>query len=212
MFDVPPRPEHALAITYAPPANRTGLNALLSLDATLARLARRTREPMVAQLRLAWWRDSLGRLEASPIVGQPLLAALHGTVLPTGVRGAELAAIVDGWEALIAGDAAAHGRDRGRPLFAAAAQVLGTDAAWVGDAGDVWALADLATTSPDRDLAAAARALAEPLVPALAAVRASRAARPLAALALIARMDLAGLPEGSPSRVARLLKLRLTGR
>ena len=203
--------ERALAFTYAPLPARDGLLALFALDATLAKLARHTRDPLVAQLRLAWWREALAGLEAGPIAGQPLLAALHGDVLPAGVTGAQLARVVDGWEALVVGDVAAHGRDRGRALFEATARVLGAKDKWLGDAGEGWALADLATTSPDASVRAQAGERARTLLDA-PQPRASRAGRPLAALALSARIDLDGRAEGSPGRIARLLKMRLTGR
>lgn len=204
-------PERALAFGYAPDAARDGMVALFALDATLAKLARHTREPVAAQLRLAWWRDALGKLEAGPVAGQPLLAALHDEVLPAGVSGAALVRIVDGWESLIVADLAEYARERGGGLFEAAAGVLRAADPWLSEAGEGWALADLALTSPDGVIGREARLLAEPRL-ALARPRTSRAGRPLAALSLSARHDLAGSPEGSPRRIARLLKLRLTGR
>ena len=203
--------ERALAFGYAPRGARDGMVALFALDATLTRLTRHTREPMGAQLRLAWWREALGRLGTGPVAGQPLLAALHATVLPAGVTGEELTRIVDGWEALVAGDVAAFGRERGRALFAAAARVLGAGDPWLEEAGEGWALAELATTSPDAALARQAHESAAALLT-MRRPRVSREGRALAALALGARFDLEGRAEGSPARVARLLTLRLTGR
>ena len=114
-------------------------------------------------------------------------------------------------EALVAGDIVAFGRDRGRGLFEAAARVLGAGDRWLGEAGEGWALAELATTSPDSAAAKRARDLAEPLL-SIRRPRVSREGRALAALALGARYDLEGRAEGSPARIARLLTLRLTGR
>lgn len=205
------RPERALALGYAPAARRDSLRTLFALDATLARLARHTREPVAAQLRLAWWRDALGGLEAGAPGGQPLLAALRADVVPCGVTGADLTRVVDGWEALVAGDVPAYARDRGGALFAAGAWVLRAEDPWLGEAGEGWAFAELAVTSPDRAAAAQARAAAERLFDRRWPF-ASRAARPLAALAIAARMDLEGGTPGSPARVARLLRLRLFGR
>ena len=204
-------PERALAFGYAPAGARDGVVALFALDATLAKLARHTREPVAAQLRLAWWRDALGELQTGPVAGQPLLAAIHAAALSAGVTGEQLVRIVDGWEALIASDIGTYGRDRGGGLFSAAARVLAAGDAWLGEAGEGWALAELATTSPDAALAKSARMLAEPLLTARRP-RVSREGRTLAALALSARSDLAARAEGSPARIARLLTLRLTGR
>ena len=205
------RPERALAVSYAPAGAREALQTLFALDATLARLARHTREPVAAQLRLAWWRDAIDGLEAGSPDGQPLLAALRTSVVPRGVTGAALARVVDGWEALIVGDVPAYVRDRGEGLFEAGAGVLDAVDPWLGEAGTAWASVELAVTSPDRATAAEARGAAERLF-AVQWPRASRAARPLAALALAARMDLEGGTPGSPARVARLLRLRLFGR
>lgn len=215
IFGVDPamgHPERALALTYAKSGLRDPLVAVFALDATLAKLARQTREPIVAQLRLAWWRDALGTLGDGTFAGQPILAALHRSVADHRVDPATLIAVVDGWEALVTGDIPAHTRDRGQGLFKAAAELTGADDAWLGDAGEGWAVADLALTSPDPAIVAAARADAIRLLDHALTHRASRAARPLGALTLIARMDLDASPVGSPARIARLLRYRIIGR
>jgi phytoene synthase len=56
-----------------------------------------TREPVLAQLRLAWWRDRLAEPAENWPRGEPLLAAL---TCWQGRHGA-LAGLVDGWEALL---------------------------------------------------------------------------------------------------------------
>ena len=43
----PPDAERALILTYAPPAGRAALAALLGLDDALAQLLRTTREPAI---------------------------------------------------------------------------------------------------------------------------------------------------------------------
>lgn len=206
-------PERALAFTYARASARPGLLALFALDATLARLARGTRDPLVAQMRLTWWHEALSALDSAPPPAQPVLRALAQTVLPCGVAGARLATIVAGWEALLGDEevTARHARDRGAALFGAAAIVLGVEGDPVETAGEGWALADLALRSADAALAASARRLAEPRLRQAASARWSRDGRALGALAHGARMDLAGLKAGSPGRVARLLRHRLTG-
>lgn len=213
-FGIDPAMEHAertLALGYAPSDRRTALSALFALDATLAKLTRRTRDPMVAQMRLTWWHDALSRLAERGIAGQPILSALEGEVTAGRVAPAGLGAIVEGWEALLDGESLAHARGRGAALFAAAAGVLGAEDA-VTSAGEGWALADLARATPDRALADVARAeAARPLAAALAQ-RWSRAGRPLGALALVARGDLTGTPPGGPGRVFALMRMRLTGR
>jgi len=49
-------PLNRLALAYAPQSTRLPLLALLALDMRLAGIVRNSREPMLAQLRLAWWR------------------------------------------------------------------------------------------------------------------------------------------------------------
>lgn len=206
-------PERRLAWSYAHASDRPALIALFALDATLARLVRGTRDSMVAGMRLEWWHQALGALDAAPPPPQPVLRALAEAVLPRGVSGAGLTTIVEGWEALLDGEdaAARHARDRGAALFAAAGRVLDAAGDPIEKAGEGWALADLALHSLDPALAASARAMAEPLLRDATSARWSREGRALGAMAHGARMDLAGSTPGSPRRVARLLRHRLTG-
>lgn len=213
----PADPERALILTYAPRAGRAALVALLGLDDALARLLRTTREPAIGQIRLAWWRERLEALEAGPAPAEPVLQALAAS----GVPGASLVPIVDGWEVLIedrldADALARFGSGRGA-LFVAAGKALGAAGDPLAEAGQGWALADLARHLGDPDEAAAARAIALPLLDAATSARWSREGRALGAMAHLARRDLAlapgeAPPVGAPSRVARLLWHRLTGR
>jgi len=207
-------PERALALSYAPPDRRAGLTALFALDAALGHVLRTTREPMVGQMRLAWWREALARLDTAPPPAEPVLQALAADVLPRGPTGDALAAIVDGWEMLFGSiDELAierHGQLRGVTLFEQAGVVLGCSGDPLADAGAGWALADLAAHLSDPALATRARDAARPLLARATAQRWSRAGRALGALTHSARLDLAG--PATPRRVARLAWHRLTGR
>ena len=88
-------PTHRLALAYAPAKARNAWMAVLALDAKLATIVRATREPVLGQLRLAWWRDRLK--EQTPPRGEPVLSLLK----PWGGVQGELTALVDGWEALL---------------------------------------------------------------------------------------------------------------
>jgi len=218
----PENPERALALTYAG-ARRDALAALLALDDALALLLRTTREPALGQMRLAWWREALERLDHAPPPAEPVLRALAEKILPHGVTGASLVPIVHGWEVLVEEetlDADAlrrFGEGRGH-LFVAAGRVLGAAS---GDplveAGQGWALGDLAQNLQVAGEAAEARRQAQAWLTRAAAVRWSRNARALGALSHLARLDLA-VPEGvlpatgAPRRVLRMLWHRLTGR
>jgi phytoene synthase len=207
-------PERALALSYAPPDRRAALQALFALDAALGRVLRTTREPLVGQMRLAWWREALARLDSAPPPAEPVLQALARDVLPLGPTGQKLAEMIDGWEILLGtideATVADHARLRGRTLFEQAGIVLGTVDDPPGEAGRGWALADLAGHLSEPATAASARAAALPLLMSATRHRWSRAGRPLGALAHIARLDLAG--PATPWRVARLAWHRLTGR
>lgn len=133
-------PPWRLALAYAPRATRDRWLTLLALDVRLAGVVSSAREPILAQMRLAWWRDRLrDRVEAWP-KGEPLLAALacwdggHGALIP----------LVDGWEALL-GEAplAAEALMQLAEGRAAACQALAPAAPQVGRMARGWALADL---------------------------------------------------------------------
>ncbi|WHU03835.1 squalene/phytoene synthase family protein [Sphingomonas sp. NIBR02145] len=213
------QPERDLALSYAPIAGRPGLVALLALDDALAQLLRTTREPAVGQMRLAWWREALEKLDRAPAPAEPVLRAIEAEVLPRGVTGASLVPIVHGWEVLIEEevlDADAirrFGEGRGH-LFLAAGALLGAKGDPLAVAGQGWAIADLGRNLDAEDERATARDLAVPLLAKASGARWSRAGRALGALAHLARMDLAEAPQaaGAPGRVGRLLWHRLTGR
>ncbi len=206
-------PERVLILTYAPAEGRAALAALLALDDALALVMRTTTEPALGQMRLAWWREALERLDPAPPPAEPVLQALAGA----GLAGAPLVPIVHGWEVLIEEEwldedaLRRFGEGRGS-LFAAAGRALGASGDPLEAAGQGWALADLARNLNNADEAAMARALAEPLLQRALTARWSRPGRALGAMAHIARRDLGGEAKGAPARVARLLWHRLTGR
>lgn len=216
-------PERALVLAYAPADRRAALAALLALDDALALLLRTTSEPALGQLRLAWWREALARLDTEPAPAEPVLQGIAQTLLPLGVTGASLVPIVHGWEVLIeeeALDADAlrrFGEGRGT-LFVAAARALGAGAGDPAEAaGSGWALVDLGRNLRVPGEAAEAREQAERLLDHALARRWSARGRALGALAHLARMDLAlpadaPVPHGAPGRVGRLFWHRLTGR
>lgn len=201
-----------LALAYAPARTRDATLALLALDGRLAGVLRSASEPMLAQIRLAWWRDILGREAAERPSGEPLVALLE----PWGREAGELVALVDGWEQLVEiesfgpGEMRAFCRGRGA-AWAGLARVAGChemqDAARA--AGEGWALADLASrlsASAERDVAARLvcehdwRAIALP-----------RALRPLAILHGLARRSRGrSAPDGRALLIA--MRIGLFGR
>lgn len=214
-------PERALILSYAPAASRPALAALLALDDALALLLRTTREPALGQLRLAWWREALAKLDREGAPAEPVLRALESEVLVGGIPGEALVPIVHGWEVLIEEDVLdcdalrRFGEGRGQ-LFVAAGALLGAARGDpLAEAGQGWALADLSRNLRGSGEADMAQALAVPLLEEAAAGRWSRNGRALGALTHLARLDLRAEgepPVGAPHRVGRLLWHRLTGR
>lgn len=138
--------ERRLALAYAPARARPDTLALFALDARLAGIVRQAREPMLAQLRLAWWRDRLADSALPAGLGDQLLERLNAWPQRAG-----LVALVNGWEALLAEpplpDSAIDAFVRGRAEACAdLARQLGlADAARpAASAGAGWTLAELA--------------------------------------------------------------------
>ena len=95
LASLPPLQRFALA--YAPSSSRPALLGFLALDKRLSDIVRSSREPMLAQLRLAWWREHLSQSPAQQPEGEPLFVALAHWPGPN----AALTGLVDGWEGII---------------------------------------------------------------------------------------------------------------
>jgi phytoene synthase len=124
-------------VAYAPVAFRPAFTLLLQLDARFADIVRKAREPMIAQIKLAWWRDAFAAEPAQRPKGEPLLQALCacGDVIPPSA----LEDLVSAWEMLLgerewaAQDVEKHAALRGGAVF-------GSYAAWTEETYDVGAL------------------------------------------------------------------------
>lgn len=144
--------ERRLALAYAPAAYRQDNLAVFLLDLRLSRLVAQRREPLLTQMRLAWWRDRLGEEPSGFHHDEPILRLLEDW----GPHRAQLTALVDGWEALLvdppitgaAIDIFAKGRAKAFTVLAArtGAAAFADEA---GRAASNWALADLAARSSD---------------------------------------------------------------
>ena len=206
--------DRRLALAYAPAAVRADHLAVFLLDLRLSRLVAQQREPMLTQMRLAWWRDRL-REEASGFHhDEPVLALLAGW----GAQRADLVALVDGWEALLADpplpDFAVRNFAQGRAqafsalAIRAALPQQGEEAA---RAGFNWALADLAAHLSDPEELAQVRAIATERD--WRRPRLEKRLRPLAVLhGLAARQKGAGPLLGSIRAGLAAMRLGLLGR
>ncbi|MEN7537133.1 squalene/phytoene synthase family protein [Aurantiacibacter flavus] len=143
LLETLPLPQR-LALSYAPATARPATLTLLALDTRLAGVVLGGGEPMIAQIKLAWWRDRLREAPAKWPKGEPLLAALHEAV----GDGSGLGALVDGWEGLLAehpGEREWQEFATGRAsLWEEVARKLGEEAQGIAGSARTWALADLA--------------------------------------------------------------------
>nr|WP_295370171.1 squalene/phytoene synthase family protein [uncultured Sphingosinicella sp.] len=216
-------PDRTLALTYVPAERRPAIGALWRLDAAMGAVLAGGREPLISQIKLAWWRDSLAKLDEAPAPGEPVLQDVAKHVLPRGIKGSQLARMEEGWsillstEPLTTTDLDNYSGGRGALLFRHSAQLLGIQMnARVKRAGEGWALADLARHSNAID-AAAALELARERLSDVGGQRWPASLRPLGMLAMLARRDAQrGLEQveaqGAPARMLRMIGHRLTGR
>ena len=188
-------PEIRLALAYAPAAVRPVQLAALALDAKLGSIVGQAREVLLAQIKLAWWRERLAEQPDQRPAGEPILAALAGW---TGSVEA-LLALIDGWEAMLDPErpnpaVLAEGRaalGRGLALQAGAAG----HAEVAGEALRAWSLAGTGQGS------------------ALPALSLPRNLRPLAVLYGLARRRAGEMPLlDGPLALAAAMRIGIMGR
>lgn len=180
---------------------------LWAYDARLADVVRTTREPMVGQMRLAWWDEVLTDDTQIKGKGDPLVDALRANPGFLARRPGMLA-MIDGWEVLLDAlpleEAAlrTYAEGRGGGLF----QAMEPDAH--PKAGALWVLWDLSGHIGDPVTAQRAVDLAQQY---LAAPRAR--SKPLRLATALARHDIArgrSAPSTlTPGLYARLLRIAL---
>jgi phytoene synthase len=139
-------PVERLALAYAPRRARAAWTGLLAFEHRLADAAREGREPIMIQLRLAWWRDRMGEPAAQWPEGEPLLGLLR----PWDAERAALRGLVDGWEARIVGEDGGAELENARvAAMVALARLLGVrDGGAVDQAARDWRWPELAGAAP----------------------------------------------------------------
>lgn len=135
------------------------MRVAFELDQRLARIVAQTTEPMLGQMRLAWWRDML----ATPVSQRPSGdAVLDGIGDHWAVREAALSELVDSWEVLIVeetlngGQMKAFAGGRAAPVIALFQSENEDEKSRIHGAMGRYAFADLAVGLSDereRDLA-----------------------------------------------------------
>ncbi|NVD43845.1 hypothetical protein HUV48_02285 [Altererythrobacter sp. HHU K3-1] len=185
------------------------LHAGFAFDRKLERVVRQANEPILAQMKLAWWRDRLREEAAARPKGDPLLDALGRE---WNGREVALISLVDGWEATL-GAASRKGLGefaKGRALLMQAwADAAGAsdDAETVKIEARRWSYGDAAAAAGETE----ARELAMELESELPRrARLTRALRPLAILAGLAERSIAaGGVRAVEDRGAMLAAMRI---
>lgn len=205
-----------LALSYAPHLSRDLFASLFALDTKFAGIIRQSREPMLAQMRLAWWRETLEKPVQDRPTGDPLLA----TLAPWEGEEAALCGLAAGWEQLLAEpileekEIQAFAAARGE-CFAALARLTGLSAyaKTAHAAGALWALADLAQGLSDTQERTTVHAIMNRTH--MPRQRLPRTLRPLTILAGLARRSIAkgeGALLVKPTDMIVAVRLGLIGR
>lgn len=182
-------PKHRIALAYAPKSARSAWLALLQFENKLADVARPGRDPMMVQLRLAWWRDRLGEPVDRWPVSEPILALLkawrgkHEGIVP----------LVDGWEASVVGE------DGGRALAEGRVEAYA-------------ALAELVGVTALETICAAVRHINDPHTATPLPSPIPRAMRPLAVMRALAIREAKGGKRSPFSDLARIMSAGMFGR
>ena len=187
---------------------------VFALDNECAHISRIAREPVMAQIRLAWWRDALKSENLPPEHRTEMTQAIRALPDFTAIQ-RHLVASIDGWEELIVDDGTdrqgmldRYARGRGGGLFGALSPNVAEAS---GKAGCLWALWDLAGHAGDGALAEAAIEMA-------AGLDGNPRGLPpmLRMMAGVAAEDI-GKRRGAPARLTpglyfRLLRIQFFGR
>ncbi|MBY6013747.1 hypothetical protein KUV75_02365 [Qipengyuania gaetbuli] len=206
------RPEYRIALAYAHPDDRLAYHAMFELDRRLAEIVAGCSEPMIGQLRLAWWRDVLGKQPADRPSGEPLVAAMNAA---WGAHSSSLQTMVDAWEVILLAEtldrnaALQFVEGRGASWTALASGPLAKESsAEISLAAQAWFFADLLSHLSDAEEREVVAALGDSTQ--LRSPRLPRRLRPFAILsALGSRALAAGGISPMEGRGAALLALRI---
>ena len=162
-------------------------------------------QPALGAVKLAWWRERLEELDEGKIPAEPRLQAAAAELLPRDIRGQALAALEDGWLALLE-ENPDHERalNRGATLFALAARLIRA-----GESEPLRMAGRLYAAGSIRRRGLGDTKAEIPVPPG----RLPTALRRVTGLAALAKRDLSQREaEATPGRAWTLLRHRLTGR
>ena len=147
-----------LTVIFAPAAVREHLFALYAFNIELAKVREVVTEPLIGQMRLQWWRDTLDRLYAGETVAHEVARPLQAAILSRGVARSSFDPLIDAREFDLDKDAPAdivallaYAEGTCAPVLAIALQIAGggTDTAEIArKAGRGWALTGLLRAVP----------------------------------------------------------------
>jgi hypothetical protein len=126
------RPYEKLAVAYAGGHLRAALALLLELDGRLFSVATKGQEPLLAQMRVVWWRDQFEKLPSTRPRGEPLLQKLEviEDAAPTLNIGARAVQLANAWEILAGVSDIPEDAEFERHLNLRAAAIFGAYAQW----------------------------------------------------------------------------------
>jgi len=210
-----------LAVSYVPSHNRRALKALFAIDAAMGDVVRTSSEPMIGQIRLAWWRERLEELDQGKVPAEPRLQAVADALIPRGISGHDIAGLEDGWLKMFtpfAWDLSVVEAlwFRGRLLFWLGAKLLSKTNDRIEAAGGLWAVIDAARHCSDQQSRTQLLEEGRKLGRGLSKAKFEPAVRPLSMLTVLAIRDLRRSepfePEGTPGRAAAMFRHRFFGR
>lgn len=179
-------PDRQFAAIHLPAAVRDDVETLWQFDALLGNAVLGQSQPLLAAIRLQWWREALDGAEPPR---DPVLIALLSLLAERPELRPLVHAMIDGWGAMTAGEVApevalgAMASGRAAMFDASAFIISGKHGEAVHAAGRGWALADFARHCPDATLATLAWQASAEAFAGAAIGRLPRALRVLARLA-----------------------------
>lgn len=148
-------------LVSVPHARRAALSTLWGLAARLTKLLLDAREPLIGQIKLAWWRDMTAMIASDPSAlpkGEPLLAELQASWAGRG----GLDALVDAAEAMLLAETDEERRAASESFGAQLFRLSGGEEAGGKRWGLLWGAGVEDSEREARDLLGHAKSLAAP--------------------------------------------------
>jgi phytoene synthase len=149
-------PDRYIATLFAPAEKRPLLFALYALNHELGHVAEAAREPMMAEIRLQWWRDALEEARAGKPRGHDVLQGMTAVFAKADVPQETLDAMIGARSLDVSGETVAdiavlesYADATSGNLMRLAARILGEEAdEMAGEAGIAYALAGILRAVP----------------------------------------------------------------